>query len=50
MASNTLLNFPDLIETFKMRTNARAFQLGVVISHKDEPIDFYSINFTGDQK
>ena len=34
MAHNTLLTYPDFNETFKIHTNASAFQLGAVISQK----------------
>ena len=34
MARDTLLTYPDFNETFKIHTDASAFQLGVVISQK----------------
>ena len=42
MTRDTLLTYPDFNETFKIHTNDNAFQLGSVISHKGNPIDFYS--------
>ena len=38
----TLLTYPYFNETFKIHTNASAFQLGVVISHEGKSIDLYS--------
>ena len=46
MDRDTLLNYPDFNETFKIHTNASAFQLGAFISQKDKPIDFYSGKLT----
>ena len=46
---NTLLTYPDFNETFKICTNDSAFQLGVVISQKGKPIDFYSRKLTDAQ-
>ena len=43
-ANDTLLTYPDFNETFKMHTDASAFQLGAVIIQKVKPIAFYSIN------
>ena len=37
-----MLTYPDFNETFKIRTNASAFQLGAVIIHKGKIIAFYS--------
>ena len=34
VAQDNLLNYTDFNETFKIHTDASAFQLGVVISHK----------------
>ena len=50
MAQDTLLNYTDFNETFKIHTDASAFQLGVVISHKGKPITFYSRKLTGDKQ
>ena len=50
MARDTLLTYPDFNETFKIHTDAIAFQLGVFIIHKVEPITFYSRRLTGVQK
>ena len=46
MARNTLLTYPDFIETFKIHTDARNFQLGAVISEKVKYIAFYSRKLT----
>ena len=40
MARNTLLTYLDFNETFKINTDASAFQLGAVISQKEKPIIF----------
>ena len=48
--SGTLLTYPDFNETFKIHTDASAFQLGAVISQKDKPINFYSIKLTDSQQ
>ena len=50
VACNTLLTYPYFNETFKIYTDARAFQLGVVISHKFKHISFHSIKTTGIQQ
>ena len=50
MACDTLSNYSDYNETFKIHTNARAFQLGVVISQKGKPIDIFIRNLTGTQQ
>ena len=47
---NTLLTYPDFNETFKIHTNANAFQFEAVISQKGQPIDFYSRKMTDAQK
>ena len=39
---NNLLTYTNFNETFKMHTDASAFQLGAVISHIEKPIAFYS--------
>ena len=46
MARDTLLTYPDFNETFKIHTDASAFQLGAVISQKGKPIDFYRRKLT----
>ena len=40
------MTYPNFNETFKIHTNASAFQLGAVISHKGKHIDFYSRKIT----
>ena len=45
MACNTLLTYPDFNETFKIHTDADAFQLIAVIIHKDKPITLYRRNY-----
>ena len=50
VARDTLSTYPNFIETFKIHTNANAFQLGAVISHKGKPIAFYSRKLTDSQK
>ena len=50
MALDTLLTYPDFNETFKVHTDAIAFQLGVVISQKGKPIDFCSRKLTDSQQ
>ena len=50
MACNTLLTYPDFNETFKIRTDNSAFQLGAVISQKGTPIAFYSRKLTDAQQ
>ena len=50
VARNTLLNYPDFNENFKIHTNASAFQLGVVISQKVKPIAFYIRKLTNAQQ
>ena len=42
VARDTLLNYPEFNETFKVHNNASDFQLGAVISQKGEPITFHS--------
>ena len=46
MARDTLLTYPYFNQTFKINTDSSAFQLGVVISQKGNPIDFCSIKLT----
>ena len=40
VARNTLLTYTDFNEAFKIHTNYRKFQLGLVIRHKLKLIDF----------
>ena len=47
---DTLLTYLGFSETFKIHTDARAFQLGTVISQKGKPIAFYSGKITDDQQ
>ena len=49
MARDTLLIYTGFNETFKIHTDASAFQLGAVISQKVTPIAFYSIKLTDAQ-
>ena len=46
VARDTLLTYPDFNETFKMHTDASAFQLGAVIIQKVKTISFYSRKLT----
>ena len=46
MARNTLLSCPDFNKTLEIHTDANAFQLGVVISQKGNPITLYSKKLT----
>ena len=41
---DNLLTYPDFNETFRIHTDASAFQLGSFISQKLEPINFHSIH------
>ena len=50
VARENLLTYPDFNEGFKIHTNARAFQLGVVIIQKGKPIAFYSRKLTDAQQ
>ena len=50
MARDTLLTYPGFNETFKIHTNASAFQLGAVLIQKGKPIDFYSRKLTDAQQ
>ena len=43
---DTFLTYPDFNETFKIHTNASAFQLGAGISQKYKPISFFSKEIT----
>ena len=46
MERDALLTYPNCKEIFKIHTNARAFQLGAIVSHKDKPVAFYSRKIT----
>ena len=50
VAHDTLLTYPDFNETFKIHTNARAFQLGEFISQKVKLIALYSRKLTDFRK
>ena len=50
MDRDTLLTYPDFNETFKIHTDASAFQLGEVIIQKRKHIAFYSIKLTDTQQ
>ena len=50
VARNTLLNYPGFNETFKIHTDASAFQLGEVIRYKGKPIAFYSRKLADSQQ
>ena len=50
VACDNVSTYPDFNETFKICTNSSAFQLGVVISQKGKPIDFYSRKITDAQQ
>ena len=50
VSRDTLLIYPDSNETFKIRTDARKFQLGAVIIQKGKPIVFYRRKLTDSQK
>ena len=50
LARDTLLNYPDFNETFKIHTDNSALQLGSVIIQKDKPIVFYSKKLTDTQQ
>ena len=47
---DNLLTYLDFNETFKIHTDASAFQLGAVISHKGKTIAFYRRKLTDNQK
>ena len=46
----TLLTYPGFNEKNKIHNDARAFQLGAVISQKCKPISFYSRKLTDSQQ
>ena len=50
VARGPLSTYLDFNETFKIHTNASAFQLVAVIRQKDKPIAFYSRKLTDAQK
>ena len=50
VAHDTLLTYTDFNKMFKTHTDARYFQLGVLIRQKDKPTAFYSIKRTEDQQ
>ena len=50
MARVNLSTYPGFNETFKIHTDAITLQLGLVISHKGKPINFYSIKYNGVQQ
>ena len=50
VARDDFLTYPYFNEMFKIRTNASAFQLGAVISHKGKPIAFYNRRLTDSQQ
>ena len=50
VARDTLLTCTDFNETFKINTNASAFQLGAVIRQKVKPIAFCSRKLTDYQQ
>ena len=50
MDRDNLLTYQYFNETFKIHTNASAFQLGAVISQKGKTINFYSIKLMDAQQ
>ena len=50
VARDTLLAYPDFNEEFKIHTDARNFQLVIVMSQTGKPIAFYSGKLTDSQK
>ena len=50
VALDTFLTYPGFNETFKVHTDASAFQLGLVISKKGKPIGLYCIKLTDSQQ
>ena len=49
-ARDTLFDYPDFNEEFKINTDASKFQLGLVIIQKCKPIAFYIRKLTDAQK
>ena len=50
VACDDLLTYPNFNETFKIHTDARAFQLGAFVSKRGKTINFYGKNITGAQQ
>ena len=50
VACDILLTYPDFKETFKIHTDARAFQIVAVIRQKVKPISFYIRKLTDAQQ
>ena len=50
MSRATLLTYTYFNGTFKIHTNASAFQLGAVIIQKDKPIAIYSRKLANEQQ
>ena len=50
MVRNTLLNYPDFNEIFKIHTDASAFQVGEVSRQKGKLIAFYSRRINSSQQ
>ena len=50
LTRNTLLNYPYFNEIFKIHTDARNLQLGLVISQKGKLITFYNRKITDAHK
>ena len=50
VARDTLLTYLNINETFKIHTDASAFQLGAIIIQKGNPVAFYSRKLTDSQQ
>ena len=50
VSHNTLVNYPDFIEEFKIYINASDFQLGEIIIQKGKTIAVHSIKLTEYQR
>ena len=50
LARDTLFNYPDFTEEFKIHTNVSDLQLGLVIIQKGKPIDLYRRKLTDSHK
>ena len=50
VARDSLLTYPHFNETFKIHTDASAFQLGAIIIQKGKPISFYNRKLTDAQQ